>query len=139
MSLRFTHFRLTLAPLAVLLAALAVAGCGSSKPGYCSQVSQLQKSVQDLTSTNVLQKGTSALQAQLTTIENQARATVNAAKSDFPSETSALSSSLNTLKASIDALPSSPTPQQIATVAGDAVASLTAAKNLITATQSKCK
>lgn len=121
-----------LAPLAV--AAVLLAGCGSSKPSYCSKVSDLQKSVQNLTSVTSV----SGLTNQLSTIESKAKETVNAAKSDFPSETSAVTNSLNALQATVKQLPQSPSAAQIATLTKQAGATVTAIKDLASATSSKC-
>lgn len=125
--------RLT-AALAVAALAIALSSCGSSKPAYCSQVSDLKKSVQNLS--NV--KGLSDLKTQLEKIGNQANNAVSSAKSDFPSQTAALSSSVNALEATVKQLPSSPSPSQLTAVAKQASAAVTSLKNLANATSSKC-
>jgi len=122
-----------LAPVAV--AAVLLAGCGSSKPSYCSKVSDLKKSVEGLTSVTSV----SALTSQLSTIESDAKDVVASAKSDFPSETTAVRSSLDALQTTVKQLPSSPSAAELATVASQAAASFTAVKNLASATSSKCK
>jgi hypothetical protein len=121
-----------LAPVTV--AAVLLAGCGSSKPSYCSKVSDLKKSVENLTSVTSV----SGLTNQLSTIETKAKDTVNAAKSDFPSETSAVTSSVNALQATVKQLPQSPSAAQIATLTKQAGATVTAVKDLANATSSKC-
>jgi outer membrane murein-binding lipoprotein Lpp len=134
--------RARLLPIVLIASSLAVlllAGCGSSKPGYCSKVNDLKKSVQDLPNVNVVQNGTSGLTSALQKVESNAKAVVSSAKSDFPNETSALSNSLNGLAQAIKNLPSSPTAGQIATIAGQASATVTAVKNFSNATSSKCK
>ena len=68
---------------AVCLAAAglgALAGCGSSKPGYCSDRSNLENSIKGLTNLN-LSSGISGLQAQLKTIQSNATKLVSSAKS----------------------------------------------------------
>ena len=83
------------APMAMVAATalIALVGCGSSKPAYCSDRTKLEDSIKGLTSLN-LSSGLSGLKSQLTTIENDATTLVNSAKSDFPSETSAVKTSV---------------------------------------------
>lgn len=123
-----------LTPVAVAALAIALGACGSSKPGYCSQVSQLKKSVQNLSSTS----GVSDLKTRLEQIGHQASALVSSAKSDFPNETAALSNSVNALEATVKQLSSSPSGSQLTAVAGQASALVTSLKNLANATSSKC-
>ena len=120
-------------------ALIAAAGCGggSSKPAYCSDRSALESSIQGLkipTSSDQIGQ----LQSQFTTIKSNATALVNSAKSDFPDETSAIQSSVDTLDSAVNALPSSPTPAQIVTIAGDASAVVTAVNGFSDATASQC-
>ena len=84
---------------AATVVVIALAGCGSSKPGYCTDRTNLENSVKGLTSLNV-SSGLSGLEAQLKKIQSDATTLVNSAKSDFPTETSALKSSV---KSFIDA------------------------------------
>lgn len=120
------------APVAV--ASVLFAGCGSSKPAYCSKVSDLKKSVQNLSSVTSV----SALKTQLSTIENTASEVVNSAKGDFPTETSAITTSVDALRATVKQLPQSPSAAQLATVAQQGSAAVTAFKNFENATSSKC-
>ena len=82
--------------MVVAVALVALAGCGSSKPAYCSDRTNLENSVKNLPSVTS-SSGISGLQSQLKTIKSDATSLVNAAKSDFPSETSAVKSSVDTL------------------------------------------
>jgi hypothetical protein len=122
-------------PLAFTAAAavVALAGCGSSKPAYCTDRTNLQNSVKGLTST-----GISGLKSQIKQIQGDATTLVNSAKSDFPTETSAITSSVDTLKNSLGALPSSPSATQIATVTGDAASVVSSVKSFVDASNSKC-
>lgn len=131
------HTAPAIAPLAV---ALALAGCGgSSKPGYCSDRTNLEQSVKGVGDVNVLQSGgIKQLQSQLQKVETDASTLVKSAKSDFPSETSAIDSSVAALKKAAQALPSSPTPTEVATLAGDAKSVVTAFQNFKKASDSKC-
>jgi hypothetical protein len=119
--------------LAAAAAVIALAGCGSSKPGYCTDRTNLQNSVKGLTSS-----GISGLKSQLKQIQSDATTLVSSAKSDFPSETSAITSSVNALKSSVAALPSSASAAQIATVTKDAASVVSSVKSFVDASNSKC-
>jgi hypothetical protein len=125
--------------LALVVAAgvVALAGCGSSKPGYCGDRTSLENSVKGLTSLN-LSSGVSGLKSQLTTIQSDATALVNSAKSDFPSQTSAITSSVDALKTSVAGLSSSLSAAQIATVTRDAASVVSSVKSFTDATSSQC-
>lgn len=123
--------------VAVVAGLVALSGCGSSKPAYCSDRTSLQNSVKGLTSLNV-SSGISGLKSQLQKIESAAAAVASSAKSDFPSQTSAVTSSVNALKSAVQGLPPSPSGAQVAAVARDASAVVSAVKSFSDATQSKC-
>jgi hypothetical protein len=130
--------RVLLACIAAI-AVVALAGCGSSKPGYCTDRANLENSVKGLTSLNLTSSGgISSLTSQVKTIASDADALVNSAKSDFPSQTSAISSSVNALKNSVTALPSSLSAVQIATVTKDAASVVSSVKSFTDATSSQC-
>jgi hypothetical protein len=122
-------------PLVLAAAATAVtlAGCGSSKPAYCTDRTNLENSVKGLTSS-----GVSGLKSQLKQIQSDATTLVNSAKGDFPSETSAITSSVSALKTSVTALPSSPSAAQIATATKDAASVVSSVKSFVDASNSKC-
>ncbi len=81
-----------------MLCAAAIAACGgSSKPSYCSSVSNLKSSIKALPSTNIVATGLNGLESAVTKVQSDATTAINAAKSDFPTETSALKSSIDTL------------------------------------------
>ena len=109
------------------------AGCGSSKPAYCTDRTNLQNSVKGLTSS-----GVSGLKSQLKQIQSDASTLVNSAKSDFPSETSAITSSVSALKSSVTALPSSPSTAQVATATRDAASVVSSVRSFVDASNSKC-
>ena len=101
-------------------------------------VDNLKNSVKALPSTNVVQNGTNALTAAVTKVQDDAKAVVSSAKSDFPTETSALQSSLNALATSAKQLASNPSAANVAQLVSQVSAVSTAAKNLASATSSKC-
>ena len=123
--------------LAALLmaAALAIGGCGSSKPSYCDHVTKLKGSISGFS----VSGGISSLKTQLNGIASQAKSLVSSAKSDFPTETSAIDSSISKLQTSIAAITSSPTPAQLAIAASDAKGVVTSVNSFSTATKSKCQ
>jgi hypothetical protein len=118
--------------------AVAAAGCGSSKPAYCSSVSSLKSSIKALPSTNVIKNGTSALKDAVNKVQTDATSAVSAAKNDFPSETSALTSSVSALETTVKQLVSSPSAAAGIQVASEASAVKTAVENFSKATSSKC-
>ena len=119
------------------VALVAVSGCGSSKPAYCSDRTNLENSVKGLTSLNA-SSGLSGLKTQATTIESDATSLVSAAKSDFPTETSAVKSSVAALKSAIAALPSSPSATQIAALGATAASVVNSVNSFVDASKSKC-
>ncbi len=116
---------------------LMLAGCGSSKPGYCSARTNLETSIKGLSSLNV-SSGISGLEAQLEKIKSNAQALVNAAKSDFPNQTSAIKTSVDSLASAVKALAKNPSPGQIAGLANDATSLENSVKSFMSATSSKC-
>ena len=122
------------------IAALVAAGCGGDdKPAYCSNVSDLQQSVDDLKNVQLSESGAlSTLQTDLQKVQSDANAVVSSAKQDFPSQTSALKSSVSKLSTTIEQLPASPTAQQLAPLAQEISSVVTAAKDLDSATSSAC-
>src|SRR5512142_3273736 len=126
-----------IAALAVMALLLGAAVCGSIKPGYCEDQSRLEQSIKDLGNVN-LSNGLSGVEAQLRAIQSDANALVASAKSDFPTQTNAIRTSIDTLAGAIRALPSNPTPAQIASLATDASSVVSAVRGFADATKSKC-
>jgi ABC-type Na+ efflux pump permease subunit len=123
---------------AILVAAVAIAACGSSKPSYCDDRSNLESSVKDLGNVDIGSGGLSALEDQLKKVDSDAKALASSAKSDFPSETQAISSSVDALDSSLQGISSSPSAEQIATLTKDVAAVVTSVGNFEDATKSKC-
>ncbi|HUA30750.1 MAG TPA: hypothetical protein VMC03_17840 [Streptosporangiaceae bacterium] len=128
------------------VAVIAVAACGStassassasSRPAYCSDRTDLQKSVKGLTSLNA-SAGISGLQAQADKVKASATKLANATKSDFPGQSNALNSSITALDNSVATLASNPSAANITVVTKDAGNVVTAARNLLNATNAKC-
>jgi predicted component of type VI protein secretion system len=129
------NLRLLIIPAAVGL----LAGCGSSKPSFCSKVSDLKKSFQQIENINPLSTGSNSLAATVNGIDSNAKAVVSSAKSDFPSETSALSTSYDALKATVTQVADGQTnTATLVKLPGEVYALVTAVDNFQKATKSKC-
>jgi hypothetical protein len=122
---------------AALVGLVALAGCGGSKPAYCSARANLQNSVQQATSLSP-SSGVATLQAQFKKVQTDANAVVSQAKGDFPTETSAIKSSVDALKVTVNALPTNPSPSQIATVVSKASSVVSSVQSFMNASSSKC-
>lgn len=126
-------------PGCIAVAALvALAGCGSSKPAYCSTRTNLENSIKALTSAPLR-----VTKEEFKKIQTDANTLVSQAKSDFPSETSAIKSSMDSLTSTVNALGhpigTSPTSaSQIATLTSSASGVVSSVKSFVEATNSKC-
>ena len=133
-----SRVRLSLVVATVAAIALVLlAGCGSSKPSYCSERTNLENSIKGVTSLK-LSGIISGLQTQVKTIQSDATSLVNSAKSDFPSQTSAVKTSVDALSSAVKALPANPSATQIATVATSAAGVASSVKTFVDASSSKC-
>lgn len=128
--------------VSLLAGGVFIGGCGSSKPAFCSHVSELEKSVQSLGSLNA-QSGVSGLEADLKKIDSSAKAVVSSAKSEFPTQTAAIEKSVTALDNTVKELSSATTTQArnaaIAKLPGEVSAMGTAFSEFSSATKSKCK
>ena len=125
---------------ALVLCVGALAGCGgSSKPSYCSAVSNLESSIKAIPSTNIVETGLNGLKSALEKVQSDAQTAINDAKSDFPTETSALQNSIDTLSATVKQAANSPSAATIAQLPAQAAAVVTAVDNFQSATKSKCR
>jgi hypothetical protein len=125
--------------LVLAIAASVAVGCGGSdKPAYCSNVSDLKQSVDDLKGVKIERGALSTLRTDLQKVQSNANAVVSSAKQDFPSQTSALKSSVSSLSTAVKQLPASPTAQQLVPLVLMVRSVVTAAKGLGSATSSAC-
>jgi hypothetical protein len=131
-----TWARAAVAVVAVV-GVVAMAGCGSSKPAYCTDRTSLESSIKGLSNLD-LSNGLSSLEAQLKKIESNATTLVNSAKSDFPSETSAITSSVDALKSAVTQLASDRSAANALAVTTDAANVVKSVKSFTDATNSKC-
>jgi hypothetical protein len=136
MSATLTRSRTALA-LVALTGVVAMAGCSSSQPAYCTDRTNLENSIKGLSHLD-LSNGLSSLEAQLKNIESNATTLVNSAKSDFPSETSAITSSVDSLKSAVTQLGSDHSAANVVAVTADAANVVKSVKSFADATNSKC-
>jgi hypothetical protein len=125
--------------LALAAVALVATGCGSSKPDYCSNVSDLKESVDELGSIQVESGVLSTVRSDLEEVRANANTVVSSVKQDFPNETSALKSSVSSLSDTVNQLPPTPTPKQLVDLTAEIATAVTAAEELSSATESACE
>ena len=131
---------MTLVALIALGAMAVVAtGCGDSKPEFCSNVNELEESVDELGNVQLESGALATVEADLDKVRENVDAVARSAKEDFPSETSALESSLSSLANAIDELPPSPTTEQLLSLAPKIKGSVNAAEEFLNATESACE
>jgi hypothetical protein len=121
-----------LVPAAVLVASGLAAGCGSSKPAYCTAADQLKTSVSNLGNVDVAKNGLSSLQTALSSVQTSAQTFATDAKSEFAPQTTALRNSLSALDTAIKSAKAQPSATALAAV----VSSVTQVKNSASALQS---
>jgi FtsZ-interacting cell division protein ZipA len=130
-----------IAAVAVALAALA--GCGSSqssssKPSYCSSLTNLKQSVKDLPTTDVIKNGTNALKGNVDKVVSNAQAVVDAAKKDFPNESTAITTAVDSLKTTVSQLQQNQSAALVVQAAGNVASLGSAVKNFASSASSKC-
>lgn len=125
------------AVLALVALTVVLAGCGSSKPAYCKQVSELQAAVSALpnAATSVSSLTTAAQKVQTTAL-----AAASAVKSEFGPQAQAVKSSIEVLATSVKQLSSPSTRASAAArIPTEATALESATTELTDATKQKCK
>jgi hypothetical protein len=127
--------------IGVLAGGVLIGACGSSKPAFCSHVSELEKSVKSLGSLNA-QAGVSGLEADLQKVDSSAQAVVGSAKSEFPTQTATIEKSVTALDTTVRELSSATTTQTrnaaIAKLPSEVSAVDRAFSEFSSATKSKC-
>jgi hypothetical protein len=113
-----------------------LAGCGgSSKPAYCSEVTNFKNAAAQLKSVS----SPSALVSDIKNVASKGETALSAVKASFAPETSAVKSSLMTLETLVKQLSSSSTRASALTQIPSAVSAVgTAAENFANAATSKC-
>jgi hypothetical protein len=132
-SVQATLHRLVGAATVAVIAAGLLAACGSSKPAYCSAVTNFESSVKQLKAVG----SPSALVTQLKKVSSTANTAIVAVKSSFAPQTSAVKSSLAALERSVTQLASSSTrASALAAIPADVTAVKTAGQNLASSAKS---
>jgi hypothetical protein len=124
--------------LPVLALLLLASACGSSKPDYCSNVSDLEGSVEELGNVKLESGALETVRKDLAEVRGNANAVVSSAKSDFPNETSALESAVAKLATEVERLPPSPTAHQLVALGAAVQSTVTATEDFSNATESAC-
>ncbi|HET7489216.1 MAG TPA: hypothetical protein VFJ85_14895 [Acidimicrobiales bacterium] len=130
-------------PIALVLAALAfavlLAACSNdSKPAVCTDVDNIQKTVDDLKNVKPEAGALGNIQSELTTLKQQFGILRTDAKSQFQTETTALSASLDSLSSAVDAAKANPSLSTLAPV-GTALAGVKdTGQSLVSAVKGTC-
>lgn len=114
--------------------ALTAAGCGSSKPAYCSAKTDLMNAVNGVTGTP---SGHVRFRTSLQQIESSTKLLVNSAKSDFPSETQAVQHAAAALESTLRLGLSDP-KAALRKLPGDVSAAKSAIGSFQSAAKAKC-
>jgi hypothetical protein len=124
---------------AVLVLAMLVAGCSSSKPAYCTDASQLKTSVQDLGNVNINVHDLSSVNTAVSKVQADASKFSSDAKSAYPSQTTALKNSLSSLQTAVKSAISQPSVTTVAAVVSSVTQVKTAASTLQSAVKGTCQ
>jgi hypothetical protein len=136
-------------PIAALaatgLAGLAIiAGCGgSSKPGYCTQVTNFKNSVKTLEQVEVSPSNLSTISADVQKVGTSAKELASAVGTEFAPQISSMKSAVAALEATAKEVASSPSSTTIAHAVSVVPAQLEALKHssaeIQEVTKSKCE
>ena len=133
------HLLVTALALVTLAFVLAACGSSSSKPAYCSNVSELEGSVEELKGIEIESGTLATLEADLKTVQSNADEVVESAKKDFPNETSAVKTSVSSLSTATQELAAAPAPEELLALAPKVKDVVLAAEELLSATESACE
>ena len=130
-----------LLPAAVLILALSglAAGCGSSKPAYCTDASQLKTSVQDLGNVNINVHDLSSVDTAVSTVQADAEKFATDAKSAYPSQATALKNSVSGLETAVKSAMSQPSVTTVAAVVSSVTQVKAAAGSVQSAVKGACQ
>jgi hypothetical protein len=136
-------------PIAALAAvsltgALLIAGCGSSsKPAYCTQVTNFENSVKTLEGVEVSASNISTISTDVQKVATSASEMASAVKGEFAPQISSVKSSVAALEATVKGVASAPSASTLShavtVVPGQVEALEHSAAELKEATKSKCK
>lgn len=133
-----TARQLAAALAALTVAALLVACGGKNEPAVCTDVANIQKTVDDLKDVKIEAGAIGTIQTDLATMRQQLATLKTDAKAQFSGETAAVSTALDTLSTNVAAARASPSLTTLSAV-GTAVAGVKdAASSLVSAVESTC-
>jgi hypothetical protein len=124
---------------AVLVLSGLAAGCGSSKPAYCTAASQLKTSVHDLGNVTINVHVLSSVKTAVSKVQANAKTFASEAKSAYPSQITALRTSLSGLQAAVKSALDQPSLTTVAAVVSSITQVKTAAGELQNAASGKCQ
>jgi hypothetical protein len=132
------------AALALLTTAVLLAGCGSSsKPAYCTQVTNFENSVNTLEQAEVSPSNLSTIVTDVQKVGTSSKELVSAVKTEFAPQVNSIKSSVAALEATLKELasaPSSSTLSHAVTAIPPQVEALKrSAGEIQDVTKSKCK
>lgn len=132
------------APLALCLTGVALfAGCGSSKPAYCTQVNNFKNSVNELEKVELSPTNVSGITTALQKVQSSGKEMVSAVKTEFAPQIATAKSSLSALEKTVTELAASPSSSSLAhavsVVPGEIEAVKKAAEEVEQVTKSKCE
>lgn len=126
-----------------LSGAALLAGCGSSKPAYCTQVSNLKSSVQTLEHVEVSPSNLSTITTDVQKVGTSTKELESAVKSEFAPQINSLKSAVSALEGTVKTLASAPTSSNISHAASVVPAQVEALKHsaqeVEAVTKSKCE
>ena len=93
----------TFVVIGAIVSALAFTAC-SSQPEYCSAKDEAQQSLEQLTSTDVIEDGTAALEERFQTFSDDAESLISAAEGEFQTEIDAVRTSLSQVEGVVEGL-----------------------------------
>ncbi len=132
--------RSLLLPLAaVLLVSGFSAGCGSSKPAYCTAASELKTSVHNLANMTINVNDLSSVRTAVSKVQANAKTLASEAKSAYPAQITALNTALTGLQAAVSSAVGQPSVTTVAAVLPAVTQVKTAASNLQNAASGKCQ
>ena len=96
------HFKPFMPPAALALAATALfAGCGSSKPAYCTQVTNFKNSVNTLEQVEVSPSNLSTIGTDVQKVGTSSKELVSAVKTEFAPQINSMKGSVAAVEATV--------------------------------------
>jgi flagellar capping protein FliD len=131
--------RWLLLPAAALVLSGLAAGCGSSKPDYCTAASQLKTSVQDLGNITVNVSDLGSVKTAVGKVQANAKTFASEAKSAYAPQTTALRNSLSGLQSAVTSAQAQPSLTTVQAVVSSVSQVKTSASALQSAVAGKCQ